>query len=184
MAGNKQPWEAYPKIWKSKSAFLTYLRGAIRKALWSRYPPKIEWKNSQCTKPPENYIGKAKSGANCHYCNEWFAKSHLEVDHVQQAGGFQDIDGLSQWISKLIDVNNNWVLACKPCHKIKSYAERTDMSMEDARLEKEIIAFKKLPAKEQIRLLTSVLDASIMPTNASQRAEAYKKYKEATVKFD
>jgi hypothetical protein len=51
---------------------------------------------------------------------------------------------------KLLDCNDNWVLACKPCHKVKSHAEKTGLSFEDALAEKRAIAFEKKGTEEVV----------------------------------
>lgn len=149
---SKQPWEVYPEIWKTKSAFFTYLRGHIR-LLWSRYPAKIVWKKSQMRRPPTGYTGRAKTIGDCVYCAESFPASHLEVDHVEQAGQCNSWETSSQFIYKLLDCNDNWVLSCKPCHKIKSYAEANGISFEEARVEKTVIEKCKLPTAKLVAWL-------------------------------
>lgn len=145
----KEPWELYPNIWKNQTAYFTYLRGQIR-LTWSRYPAKLEWKKKQMSKPPRGYVGKAKMIGTCHYCEEGFAQSHLEVDHVQQAGQCNSWETAAKFLQNLLDCNDNWVLACKPCHKIKSYAERMDITFEEARVQKEVIELMKKPVAEVI----------------------------------
>jgi 5-methylcytosine-specific restriction endonuclease McrA len=137
-----EPWESYPAIWKSKTAFFTYLRGHIR-LIWSRYPAKLKWKSAQMFKPPKGYTGRAKTMGKCAYCNETFAASHLEVDHIEQAGTCNSWETAAQFLRKLLDCNDNWCLACKPCHKIKSYAEKQGLDFEEARLQKRVIEIMK-----------------------------------------
>lgn len=155
MAVSKQePWEKYPEIWKNKVAFFTYLRGHLR-LLWSRYPAKISWKNTKLVKPPKGYNGRAKKLGKCHYCGEWFAASHLEVDHVQQAGQCNSWETSNQFLYRLLDCNDNWVLACKPCHQIKSMAEKTGMSFEEAKQAKAVLEIMKWPKRKLLDWLTS-----------------------------
>lgn len=143
-----EPWEAYPSIWKTKAAFFAYLRGGLR-SVWSRYPAKLKWKDSQLTtEKPEGYTGRGKSFGKCHYCGETFTKSALEVDHVQQAGSCNSWETANEFLYNLLDVNDNWVLACKPCHKIKSYAEREGLDFAEAVLTKKVIEFLKKPVAE------------------------------------
>lgn len=165
---NKQPWELYPHIWKNETAFFTYLRGHLR-LLWSRYPAKNDWKESQMVKPPKGYTGRAKSLGKCYYCNEMFAKSHLEVDHVQQAGTCNSWETAQIFLYKLLDCNDNWVLACKPCHKIKSYAERHDMAFDEAMLEKQIIEFCKKPKQKVLDFLAEHQYTGISVSSAAKR---------------
>lgn len=145
----KEPWELYPTVWKTKSAFFTYLRGSLRR-IWSRYPAKLEWKKAQMQPPPIGFKGRAKSVGQCHYCGDLFAASNLEVDHVDMAGSCNSWETAAQFLKALLDCNDNWVLACKPCHKAKSLAERKGISLEDAMFEKKATAFVKAHTKEQI----------------------------------
>lgn len=32
-----EPWVDYPDIWPTKSKFFTYLRGALRGAVWNKF---------------------------------------------------------------------------------------------------------------------------------------------------
>jgi hypothetical protein len=134
----QEPWEKFPGLWKSQTAFFTYLRGQIR-LTWSRFPAKLKWKAAQMVKPPAGYTGRAKSLGKCAYCGEMFAASTLEVDHIDQAGECNSWETAAQFMRKLLDCNDNWCLACKPCHKIKSYAEREGLEFEEARLQKLVI---------------------------------------------
>lgn len=138
----KEPWELYPAIWKSRAAFFTYLRGQIR-LTWSRFPAKQEWKKAQLVDPPAGYTGRAKKLGKCNYCGEMFAASSLEVDHVEQAGECNSWATAAQFLQRLLDCNDNWCLACKPCHKIKSFAERLGVTFEEARLQKRVIEMMK-----------------------------------------
>lgn len=164
----KEPWEQYPTIWKSQASFFTYLRGHLR-LLWSRYPAKIEWKKGKLYKPPKGYTGRAKSLGDCHYCGEAFAASHLEVDHVQQAGTCRDWTTAYQFLHNLLDVNDNWVLACKPCHKIKSYAEKEGITFEEARTAKKVLEVTKLSTKEQLAFLLEHGYSGDAVSNATKR---------------
>lgn len=166
-----EPWEKYPNIWKTRSAFFTWLRGAIRQ-VWSRYPAKLAWKQAQLTKtPPEGYKGRGKSFGVCYYCGCSFTASALEVDHVQEAGSCNSWDDAKNFLTKLLDCNDNWVLACKPCHKIKSYAERSGKSFEDARLEKQVIAILK-DKQKTLAILKEAGYTANQVSNASKRREA------------
>ena len=52
--------EKYPHIWKSKSAFMSYLRGGIRRSCWMKHPVKLEFiKNNRQRIPNPNTKGKA-----------------------------------------------------------------------------------------------------------------------------
>lgn len=150
----KEPWQSYPTIWKDEKAFMAYLRGAFR-AVWSKYPAKLEWKKQQMVKPPAGYTGRAKTVGYCAYCDQMFSASSLEVDHIEQAGSFGNKEEAVQWFWRLLDTNDNWCLACIPCHKIKSYAERMGISFQDAKIAKQVIAFSKESVAEQTKILAN-----------------------------
>lgn len=166
-----EPWEAYPSLWKNQTAFFTYLRGAIRR-IWSTYAPKLKFKQSQLVTPPKGYTGRAKKLGKCHYCSQMFAASNLEVDHVQQAGTCNSWETAYQFMYNLLDCNNNWVLACKPCHKVKSYAERSGLDFKEAMAEKEAIAFiKSHNTKQQLDFIKQSL-YNVGPTNNAKQRRA------------
>lgn len=166
-----QPWEAFPDIWKSQAAFFTYLRGQLR-LTWSRFPAKLKWKASQLVSPPKGYTGRAKKLGKCHYCGEMFAASHLEVDHVQQAGSCNSWETAAEFMYNLLDCNDNWCLACKACHKIKSYAEKQGLDFEEARLQKRVIEWMKKPTKTIVEFLVKNGYNSNSLTNATKRRVA------------
>lgn len=167
----KEPWELYPSIWKNKTAFFTYLRGGIRQ-LWSRYPAKLKWKQEQLVSPPKGYTGRAKKLGKCFYCGEFHAASSLEVDHVEQAGACNSWDTAQEFLRNLLDCNNNWALVCKPCHKIKSYAERLGIAFEEALLQKRVIEFCKQEKQIVLDFCQSHGYNTSTLTNAEKRRKA------------
>lgn len=168
---SKEPWENYPDIWKTPAAFFAYLRGGIRQ-IWSRYPAKLEWKKGALVDPPKGYTGRAKKMGKCHYCGEMFAGSSLEVDHVTQAGSCNSWETAAEFLHALLDTNDNWVLACKPCHKIKSYAERQGILFEEAIIQKRVIEFMKKPQKELLAFCKPYGYTAASLSNAAKRKEA------------
>lgn len=166
----REPWENHPEIWKTKAAFFTYLRGGIRQ-IWSRYPAKLAWKSEQMQLPPKGYTGRAKKMGTCHYCKNLFAASSLEVDHVDQAGTCNSWDTAAEFLHALLDTNGNWVLACIPCHKIKSYAERAGVNFEEAIIQKRVIEVMK--DKQALLALCKKYGYNVSTlTNATKRKAA------------
>lgn len=171
MTKKLEPWEIYPEIWKTRGAFFTYLRGGIRQ-IWSRYPGKLAWKKSVLVDPPATYLGRAKKLGQCHYCKEYFAASSTEVDHVEQAGSCNSWDTAAEFLHALLDCDDNWVLACKPCHKIKSYAERAGILFEDAVIQKKVIEFAKNDTKTVLAFCKKYGYSVDTLTNATKRKAA------------
>ena len=67
---------------------------------------------------------------------------------------------------------DNMQISCKPCHRIKSYADRMGWSFERAKIEKEAIEFSKLSVNAQKDEL-AVHGITLDRNNAKARREAY-----------
>lgn len=151
---NNKPWESPYSIWNTEAEFFTYLRSALRKAVWNLYPIKLKYKNVHVSVPPPDYKGRAKSGAYCALSGEWVAKSKLQVDHKLGNVSLRTWDDILPFIEHLLLCDNNLQLVSSEAHKIKSYAERMGITYEEAEIEKKhIIPFKKLSAAKQKEII-------------------------------
>lgn len=139
----RKPWEEYPHLWKTESAFWTYVRGSLRRALWDKSPIKLSFKNEECELPPIDYTGRAKSGKHCALSGVWEGKSKLEVDHKIGNVSLRSWEDLLPFILHLIPEPNTLQLVTKEAHKIKSYAEKHGISFERAAAEKKAIEIQK-----------------------------------------
>ena len=154
-----EPWEEFPEIWPTKAKFWSWMRGGLRRGVWERHPVKIQYIQANRFKAPvgkktkDNPEGLVWCG-ECEQCGGVFRQYKMEVDHLHSAGSLKGVDDLERFVTKLAIVTSEGLaFVCKPCHKIKSYAERMNISFEDARLEKRVIKFKKLKAKEQLAVV-------------------------------
>lgn len=167
--------------WKTESDFWNWFRGNIRKAVWSRHPVRINFKNSKRFKAP---IGKKTKGnpeglvwANvCSKCTGTFRQTEVEVDHKEQATKEAlKTDPTSFIMGMSVVVYEDLQLLCKPCHRIKSYADRHGLPFEEARVEKLVIEKTKQKALQQKKeLLRCGLTESEI-SNPTLRREAYRK---------
>jgi hypothetical protein len=158
----------YPQIWKTKGAYFAWLRGQLR-LIWSRFPPKIEFKKSKLVDPPVGYVGRAKKLGQCHYCEGWAPASQLEVDHVTMAGKLTELEDIPSFFERLLDCNAEWVLTHKHCHKIKSYAESKGVSFEEAALQKRVIEFISQDKEIVLAYLAEKEYSGAQVSNASKR---------------
>ena len=177
-----EPWEQCSDVWKTKAAFFNWMRGQMRRA-WVRHPVKVSYMNLHRFKAPlGKKTFKAPKGqmiwaTTCETCHKVHKVGNTEVDHVHRAGSFQGWDDFEKWMHSLMHINHDSIeIICKPCHRIKSYAEQHDLSFEDAKLAKKVIAFMKQKASAQLRCLHSYgFDMSKL-TNAAKRKAAYTEY--------
>ena len=166
-------WEDPLSPWKSKSAYFTWLRGMLRRA-WMRNPISIKFKNSKCrsARPHDGVNHRVKSVGSCARCGGLFAKSKLEVDHIEPAGALRDWEDVEPFVRRLLGASSESLrLLCKPCHGIVTAAERFQCSEDDAVIRKNLIQFGKTRAKEQVLLLTQL---GLPPgRNAAERRTIY-----------
>lgn len=138
-----EPWKKYTNIWKSESDYWNWMRGNFRR-IWSRYPVKLEFKKNNSYPPPPDYKGRAKKMGTCALCGEKNVPiSHLEVDHIHQVGSFDSKESAFDWFWNLLCEESNMQLVHKECHKIKSYADKNNISFKEAQKQKFIIKLIK-----------------------------------------
>lgn len=170
MSGN--PWEQAPHIWPTKAAFFNFLRGNLRRAVWERWPLKIEFKNESCSAPPEGYNGRAKSGAYCALSGEWVGKSAAEIDHIHGNVSLQDWDDVLPFIQHLCASKENMQYVSKEAHRVKSYADKHGLSFDEAYATKQAIALIK-----DKKDLTWLKERGIVPaSNQKKRREQIVEY--------
>lgn len=170
---DKQP-HLQTNLWKTESEWWAWLRGKSRQ-IWSDYPPRNDFKRSKLV---PNFDGsgvtskRVKSVGQCQICNEWFANSSLQVDHIAQAGSIGGSwEGYFQWLYDLLADKDNMQLVCKPCHLVKTHADRLGVSFEEARIKKEVIRFSKMDEDSQRAML---IIANVEPT--ASRAGRVRQY--------
>jgi hypothetical protein len=183
VAQGKEPWDCCPDVWKTKAAFFAWMRGQMRRA-WSRHPVKVSYMHNHRERVP---LGRktAKNptglvwGCRCEHCNQLFKQVECEVDHIEAAGSFKGWEDFEAWMIKLMHINWDSIrVVCKECHRIISYAERTGMTFEEAKLEKEAIAFSKLSVVKQCDILELALgyDKAARASNAKLRRTLFTKH--------
>jgi len=154
----KNPWESYPDIWKTQSAFMCWCRGGIRRSLWNKSPIKINFIKKhriRIANPKKTKRSPAEVwGAKCELCSKFFVLKEIQVDHKVGNHSLIEISDIQSFIESIVMVEENDLqLICKGCHKIKTYSERMGISFEKAEKEKKIIAYTKLKVDKQIEIL-------------------------------
>lgn len=179
----KEPWEALPEVWPTPAKYFQWVRNQMRRA-WSRHPIKVAYKKAHRER---GCLGK-KTKTNptgvvwcsrCEQCGVLHREANTEVDHIEQAGSFRHWGEFLSWMQRLMHISFDSIrVVCKPCHKIITHATKKGMTFEEAKLDKRVIAFGKLPAKEQMSVLrTKNVDGPHTP-NAVQRKIMYRQYLE------
>ena len=175
-----KPWEE-TNAWKTPAQFYAWVRGQLRRG-WSDYPLRTEFKNESCRpvtkeeKDAKKFHTSTKTVGQCVFCKDWFPKSKLEVDHKTPSGGCTSHEEAEQFLWYCMGASKeDFQLSCKPCHKIKTYAERYGFTFGEAVMEKQVVEFGKLTAKEQSNKLHQ-FGLSTTGLNADKRKNIYRNY--------
>ena len=177
----KEVIECVPNVWKSEAAFWSYVKGGIRKGIWSRHPVKIAFIQKHRKRIPNpNPKGKSDTvwGCTCAICGVDKSQNLIEVDHkIDDAARLTKTEHLQRCFELLCLITfDDLQLVCKECHKIKSYADRQGISFEEARIEKQAIEFSKKNVKDQTNILTNTCGYEIIASSAQKRREQYKQW--------
>ena len=161
-----------PHVWKTESAFMSWLRGGIRR-MWSKHPVRIEFmKQNRIRIPNPNKNGKVKEvwGGVCALTGELTPQTSLEVDHKKGNHSLRSIDDIQSFVESILLVTfDDLQLVSKDAHKIKSYAEKHNMTFEQAKVYKEVIEICK--DKQKVVDKLSGYDVECIPTTAKARRE-------------
>ena len=143
--------EKHKEIWPTESKFWAWVRGGFRRGIWEKHPIKLEYKKANRKKMAIGVKDRLVWAAKCEKCEKWFRESQTAVDHIVPSGSLKSVDDIKEFIQRLMLISfddiqilcNHHILSC---HKIKTYAERYDMSFEKAK-ERKIEIYNK--AKEK-----------------------------------
>lgn len=181
-------WKGSP--WRSKAAWMTYLRSALRKA-WMRHPVKLEkLKQGKIKIPNPNPKSATRFpevyGAQCECCLQNYPLSagkkearntnYIVVDHKHPAGEFKDPKDFQKFFTGLLCIApDDLRLLCTSCNALYLYVQKNGGTLEDARCEKEAIAIVKDKADKQWLLERNILPASAQANRRRQIVEQLKK---------
>lgn len=183
-----KPWLDVPDLWKDEKAYCQWLRSMGRKT-WSRHPLKhryIKMMKVPVESVPEELRPpklnpRTKELCRCEMCGSYKMPSHIEVDHIDQAGSFNDVAGWHEWMDRLLMVGfDNLRVLCKDCHKKVNLSQRFNCDMDEAVIRQKLAAFKKLRVQDmRLELERTVPLAALkgeIPFTKKQCEEVYEKY--------
>lgn len=139
-----------PEIWKTESAYFSYLRGCIRLA-WVKNPVKLKLLNKRKKQIPNPNYGKPRNtkktvmGATCEICLKDYPMKFIQVDHIT-GGNYSlrsvgDIQGFFESIC--IVTEGELRLVCLDCHGCLTYAAKENVTFEQAKVIKHVISLDK-----------------------------------------
>lgn len=186
-----KPWEIWPNLWKTESAWLSYVRGGIRKGLWKNYPPKLEFLKLKAEMRDNlnprsmKRFPKVKMW-QCEQCEEWFTSKDIQVDHRRGHNSLRSVDEIGGFVeAMLLDcATEDYAIMCTPCHKVKSNAEAKGISFEESLIDKQVIEIMKSKKDKEFLKQHGVTPASNAPSRREQLRGVLIKEKENDAKLD
>lgn len=155
----KKMWEIHPHIWKTESAYMSWIRGGVRRGLWNKHPIKLEFLNENTfliknTNPRSMKRFPEVKRCRCILCQKIFPTGEVEVDHIEGNHSLKNSNDIGTFIKSIIEVSKEDLqIVCKPCHKIKSYADKEGISYKEATAVKKAIELIK--TKKDIQWITN-----------------------------
>lgn len=176
---HKEPWKDPRTPWKTKAAFMSYLRGGFRK-IWNTHPTKLAVvKNSRKKIPNPNPRGNRKEvwGFTCGVCGVTDVIKNSRVDHIDAAGKLRDIPDIQGFLERLmVVVEEDLRLICDDCNQLFAVMDRKGITFSQAKIEKQAIQFSKQPIEKQLATLESLGHNGPSVSNAKKRREVYRNH--------
>lgn len=136
----------------TESAYLAFIRSTLRsKSL--RWPPRANALVA-ARRPYKGGNKLQKYEYQCKLCLQWFKGKEVIVDHFPvAAGSILKVEDISKFAENLFCDSTNLRVLCNPCHATHTLAESRNVTFDEAKVEQEIIAICKKPAKEVLAFL-------------------------------
>ena len=157
----KDEYEEYWKFdgspWKSRSAWLGWIRSVLRKS-WNRHPKKIDFlKKNRIKIPNPNHSSSTRFpqvwGAECSCCKELVplsmgkkesGKKVAQIDHILPSGSLKSIKDVQGFFERLMLVKDDSLrFLCNVCNKDMAYVEKYKVSLEEAVAVRKAIGIQK-----------------------------------------
>lgn len=133
-------------VWKNEKAFFNWLRSQTRR-IWNRHPVKTEYKKSRRYKAPVGINGKDVWVSDCEMCGK--QSRNCQVDHIVEGGSFNDWESYTEWAKRILLVGFDDIRElCPDCHADVTYAQRSGLSLEEAKIERKVAALKSRKVSE------------------------------------
>ena len=136
--------EKHSDIWNTKSKYLSFIRGGIRRGCWEKNPVKLQViQDRRVQIPNPNPRGNKPTvwGCKCEICEGLFKQSDIQVDHIRSHfSKFTEINDIQQFVIDMVMVTKDDLrLVCKECHEVVSLSQKDGITFEQAKIKKEFI---------------------------------------------
>lgn len=155
---------------------LTILRSSVRKS-WMQSPVRL-LKLELARLPDLDPKTRTKWYCHCEHCKNKFKMDDVEVDHISGEHPLLTLGDIEKFARSILDVTlDDLQIFCKTCHDIKTYAERYDMTFEEATIEKKVVEWQKTTkSTKQKEFLSAEGFSDDEISNNDKRRDAYRSF--------
>lgn len=126
----------------SEKFMVSVVRSAIRSA-WMKSPTKLAYLYMN-TIPDMDDSTRTKWLSRCEMCGELFKLTDVEIDHRSGNHSFTKLQDFESYFNNILMVGfDDLQILCKEDHSIKTLSESNGISIEEARVLKEVIRMEK-----------------------------------------
>lgn len=140
---------------KTEKALLSWLVNTVLRKGWSKHPTKMVFTQRARQKLPIGRNGRMVFGVKCEHCHKDFRESEVQVNHkvncIKNGISWEELGDICKRMFRVTAKDLEHL--CKECHDVVTYSERYDCTIAEAKIEKKVIKFGKLPADKQIAKL-------------------------------
>ena len=136
-------------VWKTRSAFFSWLKGVLRRG-WSKSPVRLKHLKKRAMRVPNTNPRSMKrfpfvNAYKCEVCQQVFKQNEVEVDHIlEETASLTSLDDVRSCVEKLLVVaDSDLRILCKGCHSVVSLSQKLGISFEEAKVEQYIISLLK-----------------------------------------
>ena len=157
----------------SEKKICSMLRSNVRQT-WMQSPIRL-LKLELARIPDFDVSTRTKWLCECEKCLGKFKMNEVETDHINGEHQLKTLSHAECFTRSILDVNlDDLQVFCKPCHEIKTYSERYNMTFEQAKLEKKVIIWLKENSVSAQKQFLS--DNKLECNNAKTRKNSYRSY--------
>lgn len=107
----------------TEAAYFQKIRAVLRSGFRFWNPMMVALKKAG--RPSQSSNKRLKTEYQCCECKNWFPRIQVQIDHIIPCGTLSTYDDIVPFIKNLTQENpDSYQILCKPCHKIKTDAEK------------------------------------------------------------
>lgn len=103
----------------TESQYFSKIRSILRNGF--RYWKPMQIALQKASRPSQSINKRIKKEYRCAKCENWFIRTQVEIDHIEEAGSLRSYEDIVPFIQRLTkEETNGYQILCKPCHLLKS----------------------------------------------------------------